>query len=106
MVFEALFTSKKPLIVAPLRSPRRESTGAVTLNWSKFDAFRLRLSVMVKLPNRRRKYETSTDTRGMICRCTPAENSQLYPRLFQPDFKEPSVTALGVRLPKLTAAPV
>jgi len=35
MLFVAVFASHKPQIVVPLRSPRRESTGATTLNCSK-----------------------------------------------------------------------
>src|ERR1051325_1617940 len=56
----------------------------------------------------RRKYPTSTDTRGMSCCCTPAPNSQLYPRLPQPKYAAGSNLAAVVFVepnPGLVIAP-
>src|SRR4051812_28959990 len=78
----------------------RASTGDVTLNAEKSVAASARLSVAAKLPNHRRKYANSTDIRDATCRCTPAENSQLYGRTPYPFITAWSTVTLGVGLPK------
>src|ERR687891_1463987 len=47
----------------------------------------------------RRKYPTSTETRGRSSCCTAAENSQLYPRLPNPRYVSGSTVVLGTRCP-------
>src|SRR5439155_17152754 len=63
----------------------RGSSGAVKLNGLKSDGPASRFCVTWKLPNHRRKYPTSTATRGRICRWMLVENSQLYARVPHPN---------------------
>ena len=59
-----------------------------------------RLSVTVWLPNVRRKYPTSRETRGTNSCCTLAEYSQLYGRFPQPWLKFGSYVVVMTDWPK------
>ena len=64
----------------------------------------IRLSVTWKCAQERRKYPTSSATRGMSSCCTPAENSQLAWRRLKPEISRSSKASPGTEVPKLVSS--
>src|SRR5262245_20960640 len=71
------------------------------LNFVKSEGSVARLSSTKKLSSQRRKYPSSTDTRGSTSCCTETPNSQSAGRTPQPSSAAGSKLRLSVAVPKL-----